>query len=371
VTDPDRSVETSRAVLAHLAVHDFPTRSPLYAAIARAALDDDEVLGLTAGVRGHELPPMLLLAAVRHLLIAAPEEPLAAFHADLAARPRPPEEAYPVFREFVLRHRQELTTLLRTRAIQTNEVLRCACSMPAVALAQAALGADLGLVDVGSSAGLGQLLDGYAYDYGAAGTVGPPGAPVRLRCTVRGELPVPLAAAPPRIAHRVGLDRSPVDVRDPDATRWLRASVWPGQGSRVALLLAALEAARADPPRIVAGDAVDDLPALLDEVPRALGVCVTTSVMLCYLGDRRTAFTDALEEAGRRRPIAWVAFDTVHGIDRVDTAPAWVGEGIESGAVDCALIRLSLVTATGREDRWLARGSYHGEWIEWREPQTR
>jgi hypothetical protein len=112
VTDPDRSVETSRAVLAHLAVHDFPTRSPLYAAIARAALDDDEVLGLTAGVRGHELPPMLL-------------------------------------------------------------------------------------------------------------------------------------------------------------------------------------------------------------------------------------------------------------------RPAWVGEGIESGAVDCALIRLSLLTATGREDRWLARGSYHGEWIEWREPQTR
>jgi hypothetical protein len=371
VTDLDRSVEVSRAVLAHLAVHDFPTRSPLYAAIARDALDDDEVLGLTAGVRGHELPPMLLLAAVRHLLIAAPEEPLAAFHADLADRPRPPEEAYPVFREFVLRHRRELTALVRTRAIQTNEVLRCACSMPAVALAQAALGADLGLVDVGSSAGLGQLLDGYAYDYGPAGAVGPAGAPVRLRCAVRGELPVPLAAAPPRIVHRVGLDRSPVDVRDPDATRWLRASVWPGQGSRVALLLAALEAARADPPRIVAGDAIDDLPALLDEVPPALGICVTTSVMLGYLGDRRTAFTDALEEAGRRRPIAWVAFETIHGIDRLGTSPAWVGEGIESGAVDCALVRLSLLTAAGREDRWLARSSYHGEWIQWMEPDPR
>jgi hypothetical protein len=370
VTDPDPGVEASRAVLAHLAVHDFPTRSPLYAAIARDALHDDEVLGLTAGVHGHELPPMLLLAAVRHLLIAAPEEPLAAFHADLAAHPRPPEEAYPVFREFVLRHRDELTALVRTRAIQTNEVLRCACSMPAVALAQAALGADLGLVDVGSSAGLGQLLDRYAYDYGAAGTVGRAGAPVRLRCAVRGDLPVPLAA-PPRIAHRVGLDRSPVDVRDPDATRWLRASVWPGQAGRVDLLLAALEAARADPPRIVAGDAIDDLPALLAEVPPALGVCVTTSVMLGYLGDRRTAFTDALEEAGRRRPIAWVAFDVVHWMDRLDSAPAWVGEGIGSGGVDCALIRLSMLTATGREDRWLARGSYHGEWIEWMEPQPR
>jgi hypothetical protein len=367
VTDPD--IEAGRAVLGHLAVRDFPTRSPLYAAIAREALADDEVLGLTAGVPWHELGPMRLLAAVRHLLIAAPEEPLAAFHADLTDDPRPPEEAYPVFREFVLRHRDELTTLVRTRAIQTNEVLRCACSMPAVALARAALGADLGLVDVGSSAGLGQLLDRYAYDYGAAGTAGPAAAPVRLRCEARGERPVPLAGAPPAIAHRVGLDRAPVDVGDPDARRWLRASTWPDQGGRVELLAAALEAARADPPRIVAGDAVDDLAALLAEVPPALGVCVTTSVMLGYLGDRRTDFTDALEEAGRRRPIAWVAFDLTHVMDRLDAAPAWVTDGIEAGGVDCALVRLSMLTAAGREDRWLARGAYHGEWIEWMEPQ--
>lgn len=362
----DDGVEVSRLVLAHLAKHDFPTRSPLYAAIARDLLHDDEVLALTTGIAWQELPPLLLLAAVRHLLIAEPGEPLAAFHSDLTETPRPPDEVYPLFREFVLRHREAITTLVRTRAIQTNEVLRCACYMPAVALAPGALGTpEIGLVDVGSSAGLGMLLDRYAYDYGDTGTAGPAEAPVRLRCEVRGDRPPPLAAAPPRIAHRVGLDRSPVDVRDPDATRWLRASVWPGQGSRVELLLGAVEAARDDPPRIIAGDAVRDLPALLEEVPPGLGVCVTTSVMLTYLGRERAAFAAALEEAGRRRPLAWVAYDTTHGIDRIDDAPPWVRALMESGNVDCALVRLSLMTAAGREDRWLARSGYHGEWIEW------
>ena len=149
------------------------------------------------------------------------------------------------------------------------------------------------------------------------------------------------------------------------SARWLRASVWPGQGSRVGLLLGALEAARADPPRIVAGDAVRDLPALLDEVPPELGVCVTTSVVLTYLGSERAAFAAALEEAGRRRPMAWVAYDTTHGIDRIEDAPPWVRALMDSGKVDCALVRLSLLTAAGREDRWLARSGYHGEWIEW------
>jgi hypothetical protein len=363
---PDDGVEVSRMVLAHLAKHDFPTRSPLYAAIARDLLNDDEVLALSTGVAWHELPPMLLLAAVRHLLIADPGEPLAAFHADLTDTPRPPEEAYPLFREFALRHREEITALVRSRAIQTNEVLRCACYMPAVALVPAALGtAEIGLVDVGSSAGLGMLLDRYAYDYGDAGNAGPAEAAVQLRCEVRGDRPPPLAGAPPRIAHRVGLDRAPVDVRDPDATRWLRASVWPGQGSRVELLLGAVEAARADPPRIVAGDAVRDLPGLLDAVPPGLGICVTTSVVLTYLGGERAAFAAALEEAGRRRPLAWVAYDTTHGIDRIEDAPPWVRELMDSGKVDCALVRLSLLTAAGREDRWLARSGYHGEWLEW------
>ncbi len=369
ISDLEDGIEASRAILAHLGKHDFPSRSPLYAAIAQGMVGDDEVLAVAAGagLPPQELPPLRMLAAVRFLLIADPAEPLAAHHADLSEAPLPPDGAYPVFRDFVLRHREEIAGLVAGRAIQTNEVQRCACYMPAVALAQAALGGELGLVDVGASAGLGLLLDRYAYDYGTAGTVGPAGAPVRLRCEAGGGQPPPLRDAPPRVRHRVGLDRSPVDLRDPDAVRWLRAAVWPGQGNRVEVLLNAAAAAAADPPEILTGDAVRDLPRVLDSIPEELGLCVTTSVTLGYLGDRRADFSDALEEYGRRRPLAWVAFDTVLGIDRMDKAPGWVGELRQSGRVDCALVRLTLLTARGRSDRWLARGGYHGEWIEWME----
>jgi hypothetical protein len=370
VTDLEDGIEASRMVLRHLAGRDFPARSPLYAVIARGAVDDDEVLALTAGVPRHELAPMRLLAAVRFLLIGAPDEPLAAYHADLCATPRDPADAYPVFRDFVLRHRDEVAELTRTRAVQTNEVQRCACYMPAVAAAGEALGAELGLVDVGSSAGLAQLLDTYAYDYGSAGVVGPAGAAVRLRCEVRGAVPVPLAAAPPRIAHRIGLDRAPVDLRDDEAVRWLRACVWPGQGDRAETLVGAIAAARTAPPEIVTGDAVDDLPALLAAVPEGLGICVTTSVVLSYLGERRDDFIAVLEEAGRRRPIAWVTFDTAFGIDALDAAPAWLQRLREESRLDCALVRISLLTGSGREDRWLACGGYHGEWLDWRWPES-
>lgn len=369
MSDLEDGIEASRAILAHLGKHDFPSRSPLYAAIAREMVDDDEVLAIAAGagLPLQELAVLRMLAAVRFLLIADPSEPLAAHHADLHDTPLPPDGVYPVFRDFALGHREELGELVATRAIQTNEVQRCACYMPAVALSQRALGGELGLVDVGASAGLGLLLDRYAYDYGLAGSVGPADAPVRLRCEAGGGQPLPLRDAPPRVSRRVGLDRSPVDLRDPDALRWLRAAVWPGQGNRVEVLLQAAEAAAADPPRIVTGDAIRDLPAVLDSIPEELGLCVTTSVTLGYLGERRAEFSHALEDYGRDRPLAWVAFDTVLGIDRMDHAPAWVGELVQSGRVDCALVRLTLLTARGRSDRWLARGGYHGEWVEWME----
>jgi len=366
-TDGPPDLEMSRRILQHLAATDFPKRSPLYAAIAREAMDDGDILELTAGVPWHEIPPMRLLAAVRYLLLSSPGEPLAEFHADMTDRPRPPDDAYPVFRAFCTRRADELRRLVRERAVQTNEVSRCACYMPAVCAAQAELGAAaLGLVDVGSSAGLGLHLDRYAYDFGAAGTLGTPDGGVTLACEVRGER-APALSALPAVGYRVGLDRSPIDVRDEDSVRWLQACVWPGQGNRVAQLSRAIEAARRDPPHLVAGDAVRDLPAVLDAVPEGLGVCVMTSVVLNYLGLQRDAFVAALEEAGRRRPLAWVLFDTTFNLDGTGTAPGWVRDAVADAGRDFALVRVSVLSHGGRRDRWLARCSYHGEWIEWME----
>jgi hypothetical protein len=112
---------------------------------------------------------------------------------------------------------------------------------------------------------------------------------------------VPLPGALPEVAWRAGLDVEPVDVRDDDAVRWLELLVWPGEEYRLADLRAALEVARADPPRVVRGDLTSDLPALAAEAPREATLVVFHTAVLAYV-----------PSAGRR------AFaDTVRGLDAV------------------------------------------------------
>ena len=88
------------------------------------------------------------------------------------------------------------------------------------------------------------------------GAVGGP-SPVVLTCGTRGDVPVPERYPP--VAARIGLDRSPIDVTDPDAARWLEACVWPDQPDRFHRLQAAIGLAQVDPPTVRAGDAVEDL----------------------------------------------------------------------------------------------------------------
>jgi len=50
---------------------------------------------------------------------------------------------------------------------------------------------------------------------------------LRCACELRGDRMPPLPDDPPAVAWRVGLDLNPLDVRDPEAARWLEALIWP------------------------------------------------------------------------------------------------------------------------------------------------
>ena len=70
-------------------------------------------------------------------------------------------------------------------------------------------------------------------------------------------------------ARAIGLDISPIDVRDEEAVRWLEACVWPDQAERFERLVAAIAIARKTPPDVRQGDAVANVGALVDEVARS------------------------------------------------------------------------------------------------------
>jgi hypothetical protein len=182
------------------------------------------------------------------------------------------------------------------RTTQTNEIGRCALLLPVLA----ALPQPLALLEVGASAGLNLFPDRYAYRYGdhAIGS-GPPA----LDCALTGRPP---PAARPEVVWRAGLDLNPLDVTDPADVAWLDALIWPEHDHRRERLAAAARIAAAEPPLLLRGDLVDDLPTLAARAPEGATLVVFhTSVLYQVPAPRRKTFTDRVRDL----PGHWVAVE--------------------------------------------------------------
>lgn len=179
---------------------------------------------------------------------------------------------------------------------------------PLVAEAAHRVGADaVGLVDVGCSSGFNLLVDRVAVTYSAGLVLGDPSSPVQLEATVVGERPVPGWAVPAVVA-RVGVDREPVDVTDPDDVAWLRA----GEAEQPERLDAAIALAAAEPPLLLRGDPIDLLPEAVGRVPAgALPVVTTTWALARYSVEARLRFLQHLDAVGAGRTVAWVSAEGV------------------------------------------------------------
>ncbi|MFL5381744.1 MAG: DUF2332 domain-containing protein [Longimicrobiaceae bacterium] len=230
--------------------------SPLYEALARGVAESEPLLRFIASLPEAKQQPNLVFAAVRRLCGT-------------------PEDAAHLAR-LVERHPEPVRRLILARSTQTNEPGRCAALLPALG----GLREPLALLEVGASAGLCLLVDRYGYDYGRLRIEpGDPRAPV-FPCRASGATPLPPRV--PEIAWRAGIDLNPVDLADPEAAAWLETLVWPGNDARAARLRAAIEVARENPPAVVRGDLLDDLPALAATAPPGATLVVFHSAVLAY-----------------------------------------------------------------------------------------
>ncbi len=230
------------------------TTSPLYERISAAVAGDHEVLELVqAAPPAAHLPPALL-AAVHYLILEGIRPPVGrGLCRTFRRRSRPAlPRLPPVAPELMFWPCSTSGTFRPTNAAGAPS------SVPALTWVASQLPGPYSLVDVGASAGLNLLCDSYRIDYGTHGATGPADAAVQLSCRVVGGRP-PIAPQLPSFASRVGIDRSPIDLRDPDDARWLLACVWPDT-NRLAHTAAAIRQARADPPLVLRGDATAVLP---------------------------------------------------------------------------------------------------------------
>jgi len=329
--------------------------SPLYERICTAVAGDTELLDwVRSAPTAAHLPPALL-AAVHYVLLEDPDLPLAAVYAGHSAA-----DPAPLFLDLCRSHRDEVMALLMTRHIQTNECGRSALIGPGLTWLASVVPGPLALVDVGASAGLNLLCHRYRIDYGAHGATGPPGSPVHIDCRVTGGDP-PIATTLPPLAARVGIDRSPIDLTDPDDARWLLACVWPDTG-RLARTAAAIRLGRHDPPRVMTGDANNALAGVLDQLPPGATAVVVTTWAFAYFGtaDRRR-FEDLLRAESQTRTIAWLSAEALGTVEAFADA---VGPGAESSTNDV----LGALTFHGGavDTALLARVQEHGQWLDWR-----
>ena len=327
-------------------------RAPLYARLAAGIAADESIAGLLLHAPPRQRQPVLFLACVHSILLgpAGQGDPLAGWYPNLTGRPST-GDPLPALRAFCAAHRAELEELLATRSTQTNEIGRCALLLPAFGMLAAEVG-PLAHLDVGTSAGLNLLLDRYHYLYVPGGEVGGP-SPVSLECGTRGDVPVPTAM--PEVVERRGLDRSPIDVHDPDQRRWLEACVWPDQTDRFERLRAALELAAESSTEITTGDAIADTPRLAREL--AAHPVITNTWVLNYLsGAERTAYLAALDELGRERDVSWVFAESPVLVPELPVA-------------DRRSTQTTLVLVRWRDGRrtvdHLGDAHPHGYWLHW------
>ncbi|MFB9234462.1 DUF2332 domain-containing protein [Plantactinospora siamensis] len=275
---------------AEFAAREARGQSPTYERLATAVARDAELLGLLDTVPAAKRQPNLLFGVVR--LLGGPVDDPAAFH------------------DFAVSNWPVIAAQLRARATQTNEAGRCAVLLPALA----GLPQPLALLEVGASAGLCLYPDRYAYRYGEH-AVGD-GEPV-LECAASNLTPPDRV---PDVVWRAGLDLNPLDATDPADVAWLDALVWPEHAHRRARLHAAAAVASADPPLLVRGDLVDDLPALAARAPAdATLVVFHHSVLYQVPAPRRAAFVELV----RALPARWISVEApdVLGFDGLPAPP--------------------------------------------------
>src|ERR1051326_45592 len=241
-------------------------RKPWLRRIVRGIAGDSALKELAACTKPGQPPANILLASVHYLLLRGAEHPLRRFYPNLnGGRRNEGEDPFPKFREFVNAHLPELVPLIENQVTNTNEVARCSALHAGFRAVAKEAGEPLHLIEIGPSAGLNLLWDRYLVRYRGADRVievGPGDSPLTLDCALRGEK-VPPAGPSPRVASRIGLERSPVDLSDPKQRDWLKALVWPDHLARFERLERAIDLFRGRPAEIRAGDALSFFSATL------------------------------------------------------------------------------------------------------------
>lgn len=302
--------------------------SPCFVEWSRGVAADPEVLAWVDELPGLKKQPNIVFAAARWHGVPAPGP-------------------YTGLREALLGDDGTIRATIMARSTQTNEVGRLATLLPA--FAQVVPSGPVALIEAGASAGLNLFPERWGYAWSTPAGEIRLGAPPYLPCAVTG--PTPLPSRLPDVAWRGGVDLNPLDVTDPDAMRWLETLVWPEEEDRRERLRHAVSIAAVDPPRLVRGDLLEELPALVEEASAHGTAVVFHSAVAAYLPlEQRARFQELM--------LGLVADDACHWVSNegANVLPDLTAPAPERRAAHFVL---------GIDGRMVARTHGHGNYLHW------
>jgi len=240
-----------------------------------------------------------------------------------------------------------LRRFVSEQRVQTNEVQRCWALLPCFLESARRLDASIvDVVELGTSAGLLLFWDRYRCRY-EAGQWGPDDAQLELSGEERGRVPGELLELELTVRDRVGIDLEPVDVTGDEGALLLKSFVWADRVERIERLDRAIDALRADPPRILQGDFVELLPGLLESRRSDAPTIVMQIAAAGNLKEQEwERLYAALEEGGRRAPLAYV----FAGHPEPMSHQHW---------------GLWVTSWPDGERTQLAYADFHGTWLDW------
>lgn len=247
--------------------------SPTYESYATSAAKNCDLLDRLMDLPDGKQQPNLLFAATRHAVGL-------------------PDAGYD-FARHALDAWDEVRPIILSRSTQTNEPGRCACLLPALAQIEE----PLAIIEVGAAAGLCLIPDRYGYDYGRAQLPAADDDAPMFPCKASDQTPIPPSL--PEITWRAGLDLNPLDVRSDEDVQWLKTLVWPEQTKRLSRLEAAISVARRDPPRVIAGDLLEETEALAAKAPTGARLVIFHTAVLNYVAPKvREDFATLVNDLG-------------------------------------------------------------------------
>lgn len=318
----------------------------LYGQLMRAMADDWEAGGPVREIcrdwehasKGSTVQ-LRLLAGVFRIGLTGRAPELVEFYPCLGGD-RPAAEAWPVVREVLARHVDELQDSLQI-APQTNEVGRSAALLVALFEAVRRTGRSrVRLLEPGASAGLNLLVDRFRF-VNPGWAFGPADSPVVLTDAVVG----PVVPQQFEIVSRRGCDLSPVDASSPEGRLRLRSFVWPFQIGRHERLSAALRIAEQWPVRVDRAGAGEWMEEQMS-VPTSndvLTVVWQSITRMYWPPDEVARVQAAVAEAGARLPLVHAAMEYPQTGSGYGAELTIDGERVAEGARQGGPVRLAVV----------------------------